>query len=263
MSKKIKTIVLRAAGTNNDIETAHAFKIAGSDVDIVHINKLLRKEIDILDYDILAIPGGFSYGDDISAGKIFANELKFKLYNKILKFINLRRPVIGICNGFQILVKAGFLPGSDGIKQKVSLVWNDSAKFECRWVYLKVKNRKNLWLSDLPEVIRLPVAHAEGKFVTDTNDTLNNLERNGQIAFQYCDEKGDTGCGYPFNPNGSIKNIAGIVNIEGNVLGMMPHPERFVSFYQAPNWTRDNPNSKFGDGFLLFYNAVEYCKRNL
>ncbi|MFN3967032.1 MAG: phosphoribosylformylglycinamidine synthase I [Endomicrobiia bacterium] len=261
--KSIKTIVLRAAGTNNDIETAFAFKQAGAEVDIVHINKLIRKEINLLNYHILAIPGGFSYGDDISAGKIFANELKYKLHKEILRFIELKRPVIGICNGFQILVKAGFLPETNTAQQKVSLVWNNSAKFECRWVYLKVKNKKNLWLTDFPDIIRLPVAHAEGKFVVDSDETLNELERNGQIAFQYCDEKGNTNCDYPFNPNGSIKNIAGIINIEGNILGMMPHPERYISFYQGPNWTRRKSDSKFGDGFLLFKNAVEYCRKNL
>ncbi len=260
--KKIKTIVLRAAGTNNDIETAFAFKQAGAEVDIVHINKLLRKEVDLLNYHILAVPGGFSYGDDISAGKIFANQLKYKLYQKILKFIKSKRPVIGICNGFQVLVKAGFLPEVDTPKQTVSLVWNNSARFECRWVYLKVKNKKNLWLADLPDIIRLPVAHAEGKFVIYSQKTLNQLERNGQIAFQYCDENGNTNCGYPSNPNGSVKNIAGIINIEGNVLGMMPHPERFISIYQSTDWTRKKITSELGNGFLIFKNAVEYC-RNL
>ncbi|MDI6642010.1 MAG: phosphoribosylformylglycinamidine synthase I [Elusimicrobiota bacterium] len=256
---KVKVIVLRAAGTNNDLETQAGFFLAGADrVDLIHINKLLTGEIKLQYYDILAIPGGFSYGDYISAGKIFANELKYKLKDEVEKFINLKKLVIGICNGFQVLVKAGFLPGNDAGKQTVSLTYNDSGKFECRWVYLKVKSEnlkvKRLWIKNLPEIIQLPVAHAEGKFVA-SKKTITELEEKSLIVFKYCDENGNS-ASYPYNPNGSLNNIAGICNSDGNVLGLMPHPERFVSKFQYPSWTR----ASIPFGLRILQNAVEYVK---
>jgi len=257
-----KVIVLRAAGTNCDIETAFAFKTAGALPELVHINELFRKEKKLSDYDIMAIPGGFSYGDDIAAGKILANEIKYLLKKDILAFADAGKPIIGICNGFQVLVKTGLLPGTDkGLCQDVTLTFNDSGKFEDRWVYLKrpaMNGPGSLWTRNLPRVIYLPVAHGEGKFVVSDKTILNKLENNGQISFQYCDKSGNMS-GYPSNPNGSIRNIAGITNERGNILGMMPHPERFISKYGHPRWARGEYNNIEGMGLSIFKNAVAYA----
>ncbi|MFH0912958.1 MAG: phosphoribosylformylglycinamidine synthase subunit PurQ, partial [Candidatus Omnitrophota bacterium] len=206
---KPKVCVLRTAGTNCDEETAFVFSKAGALAERVHINKLIEQKKHLEDYQILAIPGGFTYGDDIAAGKILANELRCKLIDKIKIFIQEGKLIIGICNGFQVLVKSGLLPGNSDLRQETSLIINDSAKFEDRWVYLRSPVRpfarspvKCIWVKDLPEVIYLPVAHGEGKFIAKDELVLQRLKDNGQIVFQYCDEKGGL-AGYPENPNGS------------------------------------------------------------
>ncbi|MDA7857923.1 phosphoribosylformylglycinamidine synthase subunit PurQ [bacterium] len=264
-TRKIKVIVLRTAGTNNDYETAHAFKTVGARVNLVHINELFKGEEKLTNFDILAIPGGFSYGDDIAAGKIFANELKYKLYSQIKDFTEKGKLAIGICNGFQVLIKAGLLPGINGIDkaQSTTLTFNDSGKFECRWVHLKrVNSGKCFFTRDLPDKIYLPVAHAEGKFMTKDNGILKTLEENGQIVFKYVDEEGKE-AGYPFNPNGSVGDVAAICNSQGNILGMMPHPERFIVPYNHPHWTRREGTSpsptEDGDGLAIFKNAIKYA----
>ncbi|MDD5687210.1 MAG: phosphoribosylformylglycinamidine synthase I [Elusimicrobia bacterium] len=261
--KKVNVVVLKTAGTNNDAETYQGFKLAGANPEIVHINKFLSKEKKFSDYKILAIPGGFSYGDDISAGKIFANKLKYKLKNEITKFAEQGNLIIGICNGFQVLVKAGLLPFLDG-EQSVTLTYNDCGKFECRWIYLKIVRSpmsgvRCLWTKDLPDIIQLPIAHGEGKFVC-SDETVELLEKNSQIAIKYVDEFGEEK-GFPYNPNGSIKNIAGIVNTQGNIFGLMPHPERFVSSYLNPFWTRKKNIEPYG--LCILKNAVNYAKKNL
>ncbi len=277
--KKPKVIVLRAAGTNCDVETKIAFECSGADAEFVHINQLARKEWSLKEFQILAIPGGFTYGDDIASGKILANELKFRLRDGIEEFVNEEKLVIGICNGFQVLVKAGILPGLHKGEIEVTLTFNDSGKFEDRWVYLKkgqgsrVKGHlgaehpdiKHLgtrqgcvWTENLPEIVYLPVAHGEGKFVPKDKKILNKLKENGQIVFQYVDEKGAFK-GYPYNPNGSVENIAGICDTTGRVLGLMPHPERHILGTQHPRWTREGLK-KEGDGLQIFRNGVEYIK---
>jgi phosphoribosylformylglycinamidine synthase len=263
---KVKACVLRTAGTNCDKETAFAFKQAGAEVELVHVNSLVSAEKKLGDYSILAFPGGFSYGDDIASGKVFANELRCKLAEDIKGFIAQGKLIIGICNGFQILVKAGLLPGGDSFKQETSLIINDSGKFEDRWVYLRnskseIRNPKCVWTKDLPEVIYLPVAHGEGKFVTKDKATLERLKRNGQVVFQYCDEAGAL-AGYPVNPNGSTENIAGICDPTGRILGLMPHPERHISAEQHPRRNKEK-NNLAGDGFQVFKNGVEYARRKL
>lgn len=211
------------------------------------------------DFHILALPGGFSYGDDIASGKIFANELRFKLADALRKFIDDGKLIIGICNGFQILVKSGLLPGSKQWDQEASLIINDSAKFEARWVYLKPAGRC-AWTEGLERIIYLPVAHGEGKFVTRDKNVLNRLKKNKQIVFQYCDEQGKLS-GYPDNPNGSLESIAGITDPTGRILGLMPHPERHIFSAQHPrNW---NLKSKSGDGLQIFKNGVKYVKEKL
>ncbi len=263
---KPKVCVLRTAGTNCDKETAFAFSKAGAEVELVHINSLVSGEVSLRDYSILALPGGFSYGDDIASGKVFANELRFKLADELGDFVKEGKLIIGICNGFQILVKSGLLPGNDSFQQTTSLIINDSGKFEDRWVYLrnpksKIQNQKCVWTKNLPEVIYLPVAHGEGKFVAKDKFILERLSKKGQIVFQYCDDTGKL-TGYPHNPNGSIENISGICDETGRILGLMPHPERHVLHQQHPRWT-ENKINKAGDGFQIFKNGVEYARINL
>jgi len=260
--KKVRVCVLRTAGTNCDKETAFAFLQAGAIIELVHVNSLINRQKQLSDYQILSFPGGFSYGDDIAAGKILANELKCKLSADLKRFIHEGKLIIGICNGFQILVKAGLLPGNDDFIQESSLIINDSGKFEDRWVYLRPQT-KCVWTKNLPEVIYLPVAHGEGKFVTKSKEILQGLRKNQQIVFQYCDKQGKF-TGYPENPNGSVDNIAGICDKTGRVLGLMPHPERHVNFAQHPKWTgKKSQANKEGDGLRIFRNGVEYAQRLL
>lgn len=249
--KKVKVIVLRTAGTNCDKETVFALQMAGAEVDLLHINELTKKNKTFDSYKILAIPGGFSYGDDIAAGKVLANEFKYKLREVTERFVKEGKLIIGICNGFQVLVKAGLLPHS-------TLTFNDSGKFEDRWVYLKNVNRGNCPFTKGIDTIYLPVAHGEGKFVTDKS-TLKELKENDEIVFKYVDDKGRES-GYPWNPNGAMENIAGICNKEGNVFGMMPHPERFITSFHHPRWLRERLPTQ-GDGVRIFKNAVQYAAK--
>ena len=247
-------MIIRAAGTNCDVETQYAFQLAGAQVERVYIDDVKNRHLP--DYQIIALPGGFTYGDDIAAGKILANEIKYKLHDGFLQFLDQGNLIIGICNGFQVLVKCGILPAFKQYfeDQSVSLVDNDSERFEDRWVYLKVHGGRSVFTNGLKNVITLPVAHAEGKFVARDSSTLSRLE--DLIVFQYVTEQGEY-AGYPSNPNGSTLNIAGITDKSGRVLGLMPHPERFISYIQHPNHTRESLPEK-GDGFLIFKNAVTY-----
>ena len=260
-------LVLKAAGINCDRETASAFALVGATPETVHINELVRRQKKLADYQILAVSGGFSYGDDIASGKILANELKFKLADELKAFVASGKLIIGICNGFQVLVRSGLLPGSDHLDQEVTLAHNDSGVFQDRWVYLKKSQRHKgakaqeelcVWTRGLPEVIYLPIAHGEGKFIPKSEEVLDRLKERGQVVFQYCDARGHLG-GFPVNPNGSVDSIAGICDPTGHVLGLMPHPERHVTGLQHPRWTREGVK-KQGDGLLIFQNAVNYFK---
>ncbi len=258
---KPKVLILKTAGVNCDAETAFAFESAGAEAEFVHINQLSTAEKKLSDYQVLAISGGFTYGDDIAAGKILANELKYKLFDDIKDFIHRGQLIIGICNGFQVLVKAGILPGSVSFEQEATLAGNDRGVFEDRWVYLKNpnikgQNSKCVWTSGLPEIIYLPIAHGEGKFIPKNEEVLERLKKEGQIVFQYCGPDGLSG-DYPINPNGSIDGIAGICDPSGRVLGLMPHPERHLTSLQHPRWTKEGLK-KHGDGFAIFLNAVKY-----
>lgn len=268
MKKTPKVLVLRTAGTNCDMETAFAFECVGAKADLVHIDRLKDNEVKLNDYHILAIPGGFTYGDDIASGKILANELKYTLFDDIKKFLSDGKLILGICNGFQVLVKSGLLPDFNGERQEldVTLNLNDSARFEDRWIYLKnqkgkKKSSKCVWTKKVKGIIYLPIAHAEGKFIPKNEKVLDNLKKNNQIVFKYADKKGKP-AGYPGNPNGSVDDIAGICDPTGKILGMMPHPERFIQRTQHPRWTRESIK-KEGDGLALFYSGVEYVKRHL
>ncbi|MCF6150559.1 MAG: phosphoribosylformylglycinamidine synthase I [Candidatus Kuenenia sp.] len=256
-----KVLILRTAGTNCDNETKYAFEKAGAKVDVVHINALLSKKNLLENYQLLALPGGFTYGDDVAAGKILANQIKYNLEEEIKTFIDKKKLILGICNGFQVLVRAGLLPSFESFQQEATLTHNDSNKFEDRWVHLKICSDKSFFINKINvPVLYLPVAHGEGKFLTKNSAVLEKMIKNRQVIFQYVDEKGEK-AGYPFNPNGSILNIAGVCDQTGQILGMMPHPERNVDPMHQPCWTRIGLK-EFGDGFLIFQNAVQYLKDN-
>jgi len=258
-----KVCVLRTAGTNCDQETAFAFRKAGGLPDLVHINRLIQKEKRLADYQILAIPGGFTYGDDAGAGKILASELKHTLADELKLFLSKGKLIIGICNGFQVLVKSGLLPGNGALRQEASLIINDSAKFEARWVHLQSQGPGSVcvWARDLPEVIYLPVAHGEGKFFTAGAQVLERLHRNRQVVFKYCGPDGGP-ADYPDNPNGSQDDIAGICDETGRILGLMPHPERHVDAFQHPRHASKGRGAG-GEGILIFSNGVEYARKNI
>ncbi len=259
---KVKTLVLRTAGSNCDYETVHAFRDCGSEVNLVHINQIVAGKISLTSYHILAIPGGFTYGDDISAGKILANEFKYKLTDQLENFIADRKLIIGICNGFQVLVKAGLLPEVNlkNGNQLATLANNDSGKFEDRWIYLKPVSKKCVFTRGIEKLVYFPVAHAEGKFIPKDDTVLQELKENDQIAFQYANPDGEL-VSYPWNPNGSIENIAGICDPTGRIFGLMPHPERHFHPTHHPRWTREGMKPE-GDGVIIFRNAINYIKEN-
>ena len=273
-----QVLVLRAPGTNCDEETALAFEQAGAKAQRVHINRLLEKPTLFQQFQILCIPGGFSYGDDVAAGKIMANQAVHHLSEALRKFINDGKLVLGICNGFQVLVKMGILPGfksnlatedteNTEINKKdqrpeanlVTITNNDCGKFEDRWVYLSPQTKKCIFIEQ-DRQIYLPIAHGEGKVVTKDDATLEQLKSGGHIAFKYVDENGKEG-GFPINPNGSVDSIAGLTDTTGRVLGLMPHPERFVRPTQHPRWTRLKDKID-ADGMTIFHNAVKYIQEN-
>jgi phosphoribosylformylglycinamidine synthase I len=252
---KVNVLVLRGPGTNCDQETAFAFQQAGAVTSVCHINTLIRHERRLVDYQVLVIPGGFSYGDDIGAGKVLANELKLKLGEDIRLFVSNGGLILGICNGFQVMAKAGILPD---IRQQtappLTLGTNDSGRFECRWVNLKVEKKSPCVFTQGVDSLYLPVAHGEGKVITD----MRGL-REINAALYYTDESGNVQAGYPDNPNGSMNNIAGVCDATGRIFALMPHPERHIRFQQHPHWTRKKAK-EHGDGFIIFQNAVKFAR---
>lgn len=257
-------LILRTAGTNCDIETAHAFERAGAETDLVHINRLKSREAELAPYQILTIPGGFTYGDDIAAGTILANEIRRFIFDEVRRFIAEGRLVLGICNGFQVLVKAGILPDPASARgpQQVTLTYNDSGKFEDRWTWLRIVNGDRcVFTRGIDRLLHMPVAHAEGKFIARDENVLRAIEGGGQVTLTYVDREGHP-AGYPWNPNGSTAGIAGICDASGRILGMMPHPERHVDPTQHPRWTREGLEEE-GDGLAIFRNAVQFACENL
>ena len=245
--KRPKAIVLRGTATNCDIETANSFRYTGAEPELVHINQLLAGEKKVLDYDLMAFPGGFSYGDDISAGKIYAVKMA-KLAKDFERFIKDRRPVIGICNGFQILVKTGFLPENRGNAQVATLYTNDCGHFLAKWIKLKVNPKSPcIFTKGLPAEIELPMAHGEGKFIMEDKARLAALVKSELHALTYVE-----------NPNGSMLDIAGITNAAGTCFGLMPHPERNFFPWQNP----DRPAARAAEaaGVQFFRNAGEYVR---
>ena len=257
---QVKATVLRAAGINCDVETQHALEMAGAHVQRIHINKLIENKHLLDDCHILVFPGGFSYGDDVSAGKILSNQIVHYLYERIDTFIRNGKLVLGICNGFQVLVKTGILPGTVEARKGVTITNNDSDKFEDRWVYLSPQTGRCVFIEP-GRTLYLPVAHAEGKVVVRDPAVLQHLKDNHHIAFKYVDQDGHEGP-YPVNPNGAIESIAGLTDATGRVLGLMPHPERNIHRTHHPRWTRLGEEVSC-DGQCIFSNAVTYVKDTL
>ena len=258
-----KAIVLTGYGINCDMETHHAFKLAGAEAERVHLTDLLNGTRKLAEFHIFALPGGFSFGDDIASGKVLANMIKYNLGEQVGEFMDDGKLIIGICNGFQAMVRMGLLPGFGGDykNQEVTLTFNDSGKFEDRWVHLKGNKNSNCVFTEGIDNIYLPVRHGEGKFVVKTPSVLDKLKKNNQVVFQYVDSSGDPS-GYPWNPNGSVENIAGICDETGRVFGMMPHPEGFQHRTNHPAWTSlELPEE--GAGVKIFRNAVDYASKNL
>jgi phosphoribosylformylglycinamidine synthase subunit PurQ / glutaminase len=258
----VKVCVLFAAGTNCDAETGYAFELAGATAETVHINRFRAGQARLDDFHILVIPGGFSYGDYIGSGRILANEIRHHLAAQIAKFRADGKLILGICNGFQVLVKSGLLPAFDEPfgPQTVTLDWNDSGRYEDRWVCLKTEDSPCIFTRGLEPIVYLPVAHAEGKFIVDSAPTLARLRTQRQVALRYVNSAGEP-AGFPDNPNGSEDGIAGICDPTGRVFGLMPHPERCVRREHHPRWHRER--SVKPDGIALFRNAVQYAEENL
>jgi phosphoribosylformylglycinamidine synthase len=235
---------VRAPGTNCDLETADSFTHLGAKAESAHIARLVSGAVKVGEFDILTFPGGFAHGDYISAGRIVAAELE-KIRADINKFIASGRPVIGICNGFQVLVKAGFLPFS-GKGQQASFTFNDNGRFTAKWVRMRInKNCPCLFTKGLPDEIELPMAHGEGKFVTQSPEVIGEIKAKNCIALRYTK-----------NPNGAQEDIAGLSNPEGNCFGLMPHPERYAFPFQHPAWQRHG--GKYAAGLEILRNAVKH-----
>jgi phosphoribosylformylglycinamidine synthase len=262
-----RVLALTGYGVNCDFETKTAFEMAGATAERVHINDLISGEKRLADFQILAFPGGFSFGDDIASGKVFGVKAKVNLGEQIAGFIEAGKLIIGICNGFQVMAKYGLLGGVNGDyrTQSVTVTHNDSNRYEDRWVHLAGATGRCVWTRGI-EGLYLPVAHGEGKFFAAPG-RLQALEDNGQVVFRYAKPDLTPAAGeYPLNPNGSRNDIAGICDSTGRIFGLMPHPERFLHFTNHPQWTRlkeeliraGRPVPAEGDGLQIFRNGVAY-----
>ncbi|MEM8945016.1 MAG: phosphoribosylformylglycinamidine synthase I [Planctomycetota bacterium] len=250
---KPRTLILRAPGTNCDVETAFAFERAGGEAETMHLNRLLEAPHLVSDFQILCIPGGFSFGDDVAAGRIFANQIRHHLADVMKEFRAAGKLVLGICNGFQVLIKSGLLDTDDDLGPAASLSWNDSGRYLARWVQVQASGDKCVFLAGCDQ-LHLPIAHAEGKFVVRDEQAYRGLDEAGQLVLRYC---GVDGCADDYNPNGAFGDVAGMCDQTGRVFGLMPHPERFIDPTQHPKWTR-RPMQDVGEGLPLFRNAVRY-----
>lgn len=269
---KPKILVLSGYGINCERETKQAFDFVGGDAEIVHVNDLINKEKSLEDYQILAFPGGFSYGDDTGSGNAMANKIRLNLWDELMKFVSSGKLIIGICNGFQILINLGLLPAINkgyGNRQ-ASLTFNNSTRYECRWVHIKNNSSKCVFTKNI-EKLHVPVAHGEGKFFA-SDDVLDYLEKNNQIVFTYSLPNNKPARGqFPFNPNGALKDIAGICDETGRILGMMPHPERAILASNSPDFQKIKEKYKrekqeisvyYHSAINIFKNAVDYIKEH-
>jgi phosphoribosylformylglycinamidine synthase len=261
---KPRALVLLAHGTNRDQDVAEALTLCGAAPEIVPLNSLHEGKRRWADYQMLVLPGGFSYADALGAGKLLAIDMQTYFTDEIQKFVMAGKPVIGICNGFQALVKAGILPGEkreqseSKSKEQATLTFNAGGHFECRWVTLRPNSQKCVWTRNLSELIECPIAHGEGNFQVSNSPLLVRLGSLDQIALVYVRANNKPANGeYPANPNGSVLDIAGICNPQGNVLGLMPHPENHIHAWQHPQWQRGVEQHS---GLVLFRNGVKYAE---
>ena len=264
----MEALILSGYGINCEEETFHAFNAVGIKATIVHINDLIENPNKLKSFQILALPGGFSYGDHTGSGNAMAHKIKNNLFQNIVDFIEKDKLVIGICNGCQILINLGIVPASKGYKREMALVENDIPTYQCRWVNIKVINQKSPWLKKIKELY-LPVAHQEGKFIAKKK-VIKSLIKKKLISCKYVKNNGLlANKQFPYNPNGSVEDIAAITNLKGNVLAIMPHPERAFYNTQRPDWIihKSKSNNKsidnrelFADGYKIFKNAYNYFK---
>jgi phosphoribosylformylglycinamidine synthase len=266
-----RVLILRAPGTNCDVETAHAFDVAGGVTEEWHVNRIVEQPTRLADYQVLCLPGGFSYGDDLGAGRILGNQMQHHLVGALESFREAGKLILGICNGFQILLKTNLLAAADENGPTATLALNDCGHFESRWVQLRTEASKCVFLSGV-EAMELPVAHAEGKFTARDEDVFDRMDEAGQLVMRYSSGAAtprhgefratrlagiDAQVPYPANPNGAMGDVAGICDTTGRVFGLMPHPERCIDPTQHPRWTREAPR-EVGDGLRIFQNAVRY-----
>ncbi len=249
-----KALVMRAAGVNCDRETEYALTLAGFDAQRIHVRRIMENPAMLDDVQFLVIPGGFSYGDDVAAGKILANQMLHHLTEPLTRFVQAGKLVLGICNGFQVLIKSGLLPWArvddSTANRDATLAWNDSGTFIDKWIYLKATSKNCVYVHE-GDVITLPIAHGEGKFIPRDDSVLQTLRRQDQVALRYCAAGGLSDPAA--NPNGSIDDIAGLCDPSGRIMGLMPHPERFAMVTQHPTWTRGDGQSL--DGLKVFQRA--------
>ena len=267
--EEVKVCILRVGGTNCDAETQRAFKDVDVKAEVLHLNDVIRKR-NLLDFHALVFPGGFSYGDYVRAGAILAKGIVAKLDKDLKQFVKEERPILGICNGFQVLVEAGLLPGFDESSDlpQASLATNTPIGYRCMWVQLKSENKgKCVFTRKIKEstILRLPIAHGEGRFTFEKKkekDYLKRLHENDQLVFRYCNEEGEHAEGkFPINPNGAFHDIAGICDSSGTIFGLMPHPERAYYGWQQPDWTKRERVAKYGDGRRIFESIAKYLTK--
>jgi len=265
-----RVAVLSGFGINCETETMAVFEMAGAKADRVHVNRLVNGELNLEDYHIMAVPGGFSFGDHLGSGRLMGNRLRFGLREQVRNFVKSGKPVIGICNGFQVLVKMGLLPGDDDVSltQTASLALNDSGHYENRWATLEFDSQSHcIWTKGMTR-IRVPVRHGEGKFVTADKSLLDDWRDAGQLVVKYVDpsseypSSSDEVLPYPISPNQSWRNIAGVCDPSGLVFGLMPHPEANHSTWLGATWTREDIEHGEGEGMIIFRNAVNYVTEN-
>ena len=277
-----RVAVLFGFGINCDHETKAVFELAGAEAHRIHVNRFISGDSTLAEFDILAVPGGFSFGDHLGSGRLLGNRMRFAMRDALRDFVDAGKPIIGICNGFQVLVKTGLLPGPDAgqspdFVQRGSLGLNDSGRYEDRWVTLEFDpNSPCIWTKGMTRMT-CPVRHGEGKYIMPTLQALEALSTNHQLTVRYVDPStavgeglSDTALPYPLSPNGSMRNVAGICDATGLVFGLMPHPEANYARWLHPDHTRgtapvgkgDALDSWEGEGLQMFRNAVEYVKQN-